>query len=68
MDEDTLLSHKSLWVDENEQHPANELSQLTDAEQSVYQSLKQQRWGQNVRLEQERVAWDYATRILLDLP
>lgn len=58
MDEDTLLRHKALWVDEKEQHPAAELTLLTEAEQEVYQGLKQQRWGQNVRLEQERIAWD----------
>lgn len=60
MDEDTLLRHKALWVDENEQHPAAELTLLTEAEQGLYRDLKQQRWGQNVRLEQERIDWDAA--------
>lgn len=60
MDEDVLLSHKALWVDEKEQHLAAELPLLTAAEQAVYQGLKQQRWGQSVRLEQERIAWDTA--------
>lgn len=64
MDEDTLLRHKALWVDEKEQHPAAELTLLTAAEQVVYQGLKQQRWGQNVRLEQERIAWDTAWQTL----
>lgn len=64
MDEDTLLSHKALWVDEKEQHPAAEWALLTAAEQVVYQGLKQQRWGQNVRLEQERIAWDIAWNTL----
>lgn len=64
MDEDTLLRHKALWVDEREQHPAAELPLLTEAEQAVYQGLKQQRWGQNVRLEQERIAWDTAWNTL----
>lgn len=64
MDEDTLLRHMALWVDENEQHPAAELTLLTEAEQRVYRNLKQQRWGQNVRLEQERIDWDTARRAL----
>jgi hypothetical protein len=64
MDEDTLLRHEALWVDEKEQHPAAELTLLTEAEQEVYQGLKQQRWGQNVRLEQERIAWDAAQSTL----
>ncbi|ODU07508.1 MAG: hypothetical protein ABS84_16155 [Rubrivivax sp. SCN 71-131] len=64
MDEDTLLRHKALWVDEKEQHPAAELTLLTEAEQEVYQGLKRQRWGQNVRLEQERIAWDAAQSTL----
>jgi hypothetical protein len=60
MDEDTLLRHKALWVDEKEQHAAAELTLLNETEREVYQGLKQQRWGQNVRLEQERIAWDAA--------
>lgn len=57
MDEDTLLRHKALWVDESAQHPATELKLLTEEEQQLYRDLKQQRWGQNVRLEQERIDW-----------
>ena len=57
MDEDALLRHKALWVDESAQHPATELTLLTAEEQRLYRDLKQQRWGQNVRLEQERIDW-----------
>jgi hypothetical protein len=64
MDQDTLLSHKALWVSEKEQHPASALALLTQNEQAVYQGLKQHRWGQNVRLEQERIAWDTAWKAL----
>ena len=60
MDEETLLSHKALWVDEKQQNAAEELPLLTDAEQAVYRGIKQHLWGQNIRLEQERIAWDYA--------
>jgi hypothetical protein len=64
MDEDTLLRHKALWVDESAQHPATELTLLTEQEQQLYRNLKQQRWGQNVRLEQERINWAAAWSVL----
>jgi hypothetical protein len=64
MDEDTLLRHRALWGNEKEQHPADELRLLTDAEQQVYRDLKLQRWGQNVRLEQERIDWAVACSAL----
>jgi hypothetical protein len=67
MDEVTLLRHKALWVEEGEQHSAAELSLLTEAEQEVYRGLKRQRWGQNIRLEQERIAWDTAWSALQQL-
>ena len=60
MDETTLLRHRDLWVTEHEQYAADELPLLTRAEQAVYSGLKQQRWGGNVRLEQERIPWSYA--------
>lgn len=60
MDESTLHAHRDLWGEEPKQHGAAELPGLTPAEQAVYAGLKQQRWGYNVRLEQERIAWDRA--------
>lgn len=57
MDEPTLLSHRELWVQEHRQHGADVLPGLKQFEQAVYTGLKQQQWGQNVRLEQERIAW-----------
>lgn len=64
MDERTLLRHETLWVNENEQHSAADLMLLTEAERKVYQDLKQQRWGQNIRLEQERIDWSSALNAL----
>jgi len=57
MDEEILLSHEALWVKEKEQHGSPEQALLTVSEQAVYAGLKQQRRGQNVRLEQERIPW-----------
>ena len=39
---------------------AETLTRLTDEEHALYDSLKSHRRGQNVRLEQERIAWTYA--------
>ena len=47
-----------------EQHAAETLPLLTDPEQAVYQASKRNAWGQNVRLEQERIAWDVAWKVL----
>lgn len=65
MDEETLHSHRLLWGDEKEQCAASELTRLTRYERAVYQGLRQQLWGKNVRLEQERVRWDYALERLI---
>lgn len=64
MDEKTLHSHRDLWVEEKVQHGAETLPLLSDSEQAVYQSIKHNVWGQNIRLEQERVAWDFAWKAL----
>lgn len=64
MDKETLLAHKPLWTEESEQHAGRELSGLTVNESEIYRGLKEQRWGYKVRLEQERISWDYATRKL----
>ena len=64
MDETTLRSHQELWVEEKDQHAAETLPSLTDHEQAVYQAIKRNTWGQNVRLEQERIAWSFAWKTL----
>lgn len=60
MDEETLMSHRDLWVEEKDQHSSTELPLLTSSEQKLYQSIKGNACGQQVRLEQERVRWDVA--------
>jgi hypothetical protein len=64
MDEGTLHGHRDLWVQERTQHRAETLPLLSDSEQALYASLKSNAWGQNVRLEQERVAWNVAWEAL----
>jgi hypothetical protein len=68
MDEETLLAHESLWGEEPEQTSDVELPALTPVEQLLYRQLKQHHWGTNVRLEQERIPWEYAWKALLRGP
>ena len=56
MDRATLEDHRDLWVDE----PApfrGELPRLTEAERAVFELLRE---SGDVRLEQERIEWQYA--------
>ncbi|WP_338584123.1 Wadjet anti-phage system protein JetD domain-containing protein [Pseudomonas sp. MAG733B] len=67
MDEHTLFSHQSLWGEEKDPHSAMRLPNLSASEQLLYESLKQNRIGQNVRLEQERISWDFAWSAILNI-
>lgn len=60
MDSETLTGFRALWTEEKVQHGAASLPLLTEAESDVYRALKQNQLSQNLRLEQERIAWDYA--------
>ena len=59
MDADTLLRHRDLWQREDKP-AAGPLERLTTDEQAVFEGLLTDRWGERVRLEQERVVWSYA--------
>jgi len=65
MDEQTLLAHRDLWVQEKEQSAAFELPLLTKSEQELFLSLKNNLFGKQVRLEQERICWDAAWKTIL---
>ena len=67
MDEKTLLKYQSLWAEEEKPHTAFFLPELTPTEQAVYQGIKQNRWGERIRLEQERINWNYAREIIQTL-
>jgi hypothetical protein len=65
MDAVALLAHMDLWTREEEQskvQPGN----LTPDEQELYNSLKADEWGENVRLEQERISWAFAWPRILE--
>jgi hypothetical protein len=59
MDEPTLLAFRTLWGREEKPHAALELACLTEQEQRLYRTLQDGEYKQ-VRLEQERIAWDVA--------
>jgi hypothetical protein len=61
MDAETLLAHRALWQQEDTP-AAGPLGGLGPAEQAVYLGLVEDRWGERLRLEQERIDWDYACR------
>jgi len=63
MDRETLLAHESRWG--RDSSPTNvALSGLTTAESALYSDLVTDRYGSAVRLEQERVDWEWAAHRL----
>ena len=69
MDRDTLLAHKEVWGVEPRPETA-ELERLTHEEKDVYKDLCQNRWGDRVRLEQERIGFNVVKKALekLNIP
>ena len=56
MDRGTLLDHKLMWVEERKPH-RGVLTHLNPDEQALYRDLQDDRLGNGVRLEQERVSY-----------
>lgn len=63
MDEQTLLDHQYFWGQEPKP-TTSQLPHLTEPEQRLYQDLQQNRFGTNLRLEQERVGMVMVERLL----
>jgi hypothetical protein len=63
MDRETLLAHRDRWIIEASP-TGSRLDRLTADEQALYQDLVTDRLGERVRLEQERVDWDWAAERL----
>jgi hypothetical protein len=57
MDQDTLLGHRALWVEEPRPFDGPDLARLSESERLVFDGLAGNLWGVNVRLEQERLPW-----------
>jgi predicted RecB family nuclease len=60
MNEKTLLLYKHLKGNEVTAHEADWLENLTTEEQDIFQGLRTNRWGEQFRLEQEHIDWDFA--------
>ncbi len=58
MDRDTLLAHQAHWGEEPQQN-RGELSRLTDTEQRIYDDLRYDRLAVRLRLEQERIGFQW---------
>jgi hypothetical protein len=66
MDRATLLAHRDRWG--TEPAPTRErLDHLTVAEGDLYRDLVEDVFGTAVRLEQERIGWRHASRVLNEL-
>jgi hypothetical protein len=64
MDEATLLEHLSLCGQEAVQCADIELEHLHAQERAVYRGLRSNTWGPRMRLEQERLPWQWALDVL----
>ena len=58
MDRETLMAHEAHWTQEPEP-VRHELLRLNDEEQALYADLRQNRIAAQVRLEQERVGYEW---------
>ncbi len=64
MDRKTLLDHRPLWgQEEDSKRCLDSLLHLTDEEQGLYNDLKNNVLGPNIRLEQERICFSHVKRI-----
>lgn len=66
MDEETLLAHRALWGSESGLETGT-LARLTPEEAAVYDRLRRNHWGVRIRLEQERIGFDFLVAALARL-
>lgn len=61
MDEETLLNCKEQWGTEPKEksHPAEILNNLSQTEQKLYHKLKTNHWQMSLRLEQEKIPYEW---------
>ncbi len=63
MDRDTLLAHREQWGAEA-QPERRDLHRLRGEERALYDDLRRNRWGDRVRLEQERIGFERVASVL----
>jgi hypothetical protein len=68
MDRDTLVNHRDFWTEElSGTRVLRDLPTLDSCEQSLYDDLRNDRLGDRVRLEQERVQYQLVEQAVLAL-
>ncbi|MGI6081842.1 MAG: DUF3322 domain-containing protein [Limnochordia bacterium] len=69
MDRQTLEAHRELWVEEAAaKRYHGEPTRLTDAEYELFDDLRNDVFGERVRLEQERIGYGWLKRALRGCP
>jgi len=63
MDKETLLAHRTFWGIEPSPETV-ELTRLTGEEMALYDNLRSGALGEKIRLEQERIGFDYLVAAL----
>ena len=63
MDRQTLLAHRTLWGLEARPETGL-LKRLNPEESALYDQLRKNHWGDRVRLEQERIGFDFLRDVL----
>ena len=58
MDRSTLLAHEAMWGEEADQ-VVRDLTRLTEAERALFDDLRDNRIQKGMRLEQERVGFQW---------
>lgn len=66
MDRDTLMAGQALWVCE-EKPSLHDLSRLTGEERGLYNDLRDQRFGRNLRLEQEMIGFERVQEAIMQI-
>lgn len=66
MDRQTLLDHRPLWGVETRPE-MGKLARLNAEEGTLYDQLRHNHWGDRIRLEQERIGFDFLLDVLRNL-
>ena len=65
MDEDTIVEFKDLIVKHNLVSKYKDLKNLTNDEYKVYEKLQNNFYGANIRIEQEKIPFEYVKKTIL---
>jgi hypothetical protein len=67
MDKEVFFEAREFWVRETSAARMESMLYLTEPEKEMYQHLRDNTWGNQLRLEQERIFWDEAWKIIVSL-